>query len=329
MKSIKKLLIIRLSSLGDILLTTPLLRSIKKEYPSAQIDFLIRNAYKECVEHNPYISELLIYTNDKDTQKGLAQKLINSEYDFVIDLQNNLRSKKLTGSFKCPVYRFSKRSIEKFLLVNFKINLLKDAPSIPERYAKSFPGFELDNEGLEIFLPKEFSTSEKKEDRIIGFCPGSRHFTKMWPKEFYIELGRKLTEKGYAVHLIGGQSDIDICKEISFAIHGAVDLSNQNNLYLTAAEIKKCSAVVCNDSGLMHLACAVKTPVLVFFGSTVKEFGFAPYKNKNLILENNSLSCRPCSHIGRNKCPKRHFNCMNDITPQLACEKLEELLSYD
>jgi ADP-heptose:LPS heptosyltransferase len=91
--------------------------------------------------------------------------------------------------------------------------------------------------------------------------------------------------------------------------------------------MKKCKAVICNDSGLMHTACAVGTPVLTFFGSTVKEFGFTPYRNKNLILENNSLSCRPCSHIGRDKCPKNHFKCMKELTPEIVFNKLNQLLN--
>lgn len=327
MKSINKILIIRLSSLGDILLTTPLLRSLKKENPHTSIDFLIRNEYKECVELNPNVSRMFIYTNDKIEQNKINEQIKNAGYDFVIDLQNNLRSKKITSGVTCPVYRFAKKSIEKFLLVNFKINLLKNSPSIPQRYAETLPGFMPDDEGLEIYLPEKCNIQTEPVKNVIGLCPGSRHFTKMWPKEYFIELGKMLSARGMTIHLIGGKSDMEICSLLAKEIPGAVNLSNQNNLFLTAGELKKCSAVVCNDSGLMHLACAVKTPVLVFFGSTVKEFGFAPYKNKNLILENNSLSCRPCSHIGRNKCPKKHFDCMKQITPNLVCEKLEELLS--
>lgn len=327
LKSIHKLLIIRLSSLGDILLTTPLIRSIKKEYPGISIDYLVRKEYKECVEYNPNLSKVLYYTNNKPELELLADCVKKAGYGLSIDLQNNLRSQRITKAAGSPVVHFSKRSIDKFLLVNFKINRLKDAVSIPERYAAAAPGLRLDDEGLEIFGPGNRLFTEASRKDVIGFCPGSRHFTKMWPKEYYIELGKKLSSDGKTIHLIGGKSDIEICSEISSEIPGSVNLSNNNDLYKTASELKKCSAVICNDSGLMHLACAVKTPVLVFFGSTVREFGFAPYKNKNLILENNSLSCRPCSHIGRDKCPKKHFKCMKEITPSLVCEKLGLLLS--
>lgn len=328
MKYLRKLLIIRLSSLGDILLTTPLLRRIKNQYPEAEIDYVVRPEFKACLEHNPNISGLLPYKNGKDEILRLAERIKNGKYELALDLQNNYRSSELTRYANAPVYRFSKNSIKKFLLVNFKINLLKNALPIPERYSKTLPFLKSSDEGLEFYLRDEDYEKIKKETDLIALCPGARHRTKMWPKEYFIRLGKMLEQNGKKTALIGGQSDIELCEELAREIPGAENLCSQNDLYALAKGLMRCSAAVCNDSGMMHLACAVKTPVLAIFGSTVKEFGFTPYQNKSLILENNSLSCRPCSHIGRAACPKGHLECLYKITPSAAYNKLEELL-YD
>ena len=136
-----------------------------------------------------------------------------------------------------------------------------------------------------------------------------------------------LSANNFKVILFGGKNDKEICNEISNLFPKIINLCNDDDILQTAADMKKCRAIICNDSGLMHAACAVGIPVLSFFGSTVKEFGFTPYKNKNLILENISLSCRPCSHIGRKECPKSHFNCMKEITPQTAFKNINLLLN--
>lgn len=131
----------------------------------------------------------------------------------------------------------------------------------------------------------------------------------------------------FNVVLFGGKNDKDICKEIAGLLPKIINLCNDDDILQTVTDMKMCRAVVCNDSGMMHTACAAGVPVLPIFGSTVKEFGFTPYKTKNLILENNSLSCRPCSHIGRSKCPKEHFKCMLDLTPQLVFRNINFLLN--
>ncbi|HEX2867708.1 MAG TPA: glycosyltransferase family 9 protein [Ignavibacteriales bacterium] len=320
----ENILIIRLSSLGDILLATPLLRSLKNLYPERKIDFLLRSEYADVLKFNPYLNDLLFYK--KDDNSVLFEKLKSKNYDMVVDLQNNLRSRKIVKITGAPVYRFRKRSFDKFLLVKFKINRLHDAPQIPVRYASSIPGFSLDQEGLDLFLPENEAAGIKAEDNYIAFCPGSRHFTKMWPPEYFASLGKMIKNEGFNVILLGGKSDRDICRRLSMEMPGSIDMSNNDNLFQTASLMKQCRLTVCNDSGLMHTACASGTPVLAIFGSTVKEFGFTPYKNKNLILENNSLSCRPCSHIGREKCPMGHFKCMMEITPEIVLDNVKRIL---
>lgn len=322
-----KILIIRLSSLGDILLTTPFIRAIKTQFPHIKIDMLIREEYAEVIKLNPYIEKKLLFKKDEKSNIALIEQLRNNNYQLVIDLQNNLRSKKIVSSLKINSVKFDKRSFDKFLLVNFKINKLREAPPIPVRYSNTIQNFKLDEKGLDLFTDKSANAKLIGKNNLIGFCPGARHFTKRWPKEYFIELGNNLTQNGYRIVLFGGKIDSEICAELVDKISGAINLSNDDDLLQTAADMKLCKAVVCNDSGLMHTASATGTKVIAIFGSTVKEFGFAPYNCSNLILENNSLTCRPCSHIGRSACPKKHFDCMKDIKPEFIFEKLKSFLT--
>lgn len=310
--------------MGDILLTTPLVRSLKKKYPHILTDFLLREEYSDTYKYSPYINKLFTFKRDNE----IPEELKSIRFDLILDLQNNIRSAGLRKKIKSDSVRvFNKRTFDKLLLVKFKMNRLKEAKQIPVRYTEVLDNFELDEEGIELFIENKETSIIKFDKRYIGVAPGSRHFTKMWPEDYYISLGRKLNNEGYIVILFGGKDDRELCKRISEQIPGSIDLSNENDLLQTAVNMKECMALICNDSGLMHLACAVKIPVLAFFGSTVQEFGFTPFRNKNLILENDTLTCRPCSHIGRENCPRKHFKCMLELTPDSAFDKLKNLIN--
>lgn len=321
-----KILIIRLSSLGDILLTTPFIRSLKNQFPKIKIDMIVREEYSDAIKLNPNLNQKFYYSRIDDENKNLLAKLSKENYNLIVDLQNNLRSKKISSSLNVKRVKFKKSSLQKVLLVNFKINLLKEAPQIPVRYAKTIPDIKLDSKGINLFTDKIPSKIISDKNNLVGFCSGARHFTKRWPKEYFIELGKMLSESGYKVVLFGGRIDKQLCEEISKEIPDSINLSNDDNLLQTTADMKMCKAMICNDSGLMHVASAVGTKVIAIFGSTVKEFGFTPYNCQNLILENNSLTCRPCSHIGRSSCPKKHFECMKEISPATVFENLKSIL---
>ncbi len=323
---LKKILIIRLSSLGDILLATPFLRSLKKQFPSLEIDMVIREEYADTIKLNSHIRKQFYFSRNDEVNKNLILNLSVENYDLVIDLQNNFRSKKITNKLKTKTVKFDKKSWDKFLLVNFKINNLKTEPQIPVRYAATITNFKLDDKGIDLISNKPESELIINKSNLIGFCPGARHFTKRWLTEYFINLGNLLSKKDYQIVLFGGKTDRGICREIVGKIPDAIDLSNNNDLLQTVSDMKQCLAVVCNDSGLMHVASATGTKVVAIFGSTVKEFGFAPYKCDNLILENNSLSCRPCSHIGKDHCPKGHFKCMKEIKPDLVFNKVTSFI---
>lgn len=314
----KNILIIRLSSLGDVLLASPVIRALRNKYPEAKIDFLVKPQYADAVQHNINLNNVFVFDD--------YSQLYKKEFDFVVDLQNNLRSKRIRKKIPGKQFVFKKPNLKKLLLVKFKKNFFNEIKSIPERYADAVPGLTLDNNGLDLYLPGGISPSVKLGTDYIGFCPGAKHFTKRWLPEYFIHLGNMLTDEDFTILLFGGEEDKILCERISAQIPGSINLSNSNNLFQTSADMKLCKAVVCNDSGLMHTACASGVPAATFFGSTVKEFGFFPYNSTSLVLENKSLNCRPCSHIGRDSCPLKHFKCMKDITPDLVYVKLHELI---
>lgn len=309
----KNILIIRLSSLGDILLTVPVLNALKKKYPEKNFFFVANKNFFDAIKFNPALSGIFEY--EKSNPAEAIEKLKSAEIDFIVDLQNNRRSKQIIGELKLPAVRYKKPNLKKFLLVNFKIDLFDEIKSVPQMYAESI-GAELQPtfEDFEFYLP-EGKTRWKADKRKICVCPGAQHFTKRYPAEYHVEFARKLIAEGFEVVLLGGKSDKEICAEIASKAPGVKDKSNDNDLFALAREMETCAVAVCNDSGLMHLASSVGVPVIAVFGSSVRQFGFAPFSPKSLLLENNSLSCRPCSHIGRKNCPKKHFKCMLELKP--------------
>lgn len=310
-----------------------MVRALKSFMPETEIDFLTKNNYSDVYKFNNRINNLIEVNGDFSNSAETAEKVAQQKYDLVIDLQNNRRSARLLAGYKGEVIRYKKENFKKFLLVQTKINLLSAAPQIPVRYAGAiaanpkFAGFKPDDEGCEIMAPA--STSEilsSPGKRFIAIAPGSQHFTKRWPAEYFGLLIEQLILRGDVPVLVGGESDREIC-DLLHREGKTLNFAGRNDLIRLARVIKDCSAIICNDSGLMHLAGAVGTPAAAIFGSTVKEFGFFPYKCKSTVIELPGLSCRPCSHIGRSSCPKEHFKCMNELTPMLVLHKLDKLMA--
>lgn len=285
-------------------------------FPNSLIDFLIRSEYKDAVLYNPNINK--VYELYRDDNSQIIEELKSNGYDQVVDLQNNLRTKRMVRKLHTLSYSFRKPNIKKFLLVKLKLNFFGEQQNIVQRYAKSIPGLVLDEHGIDLIIPQNITSQLPADQKYIGFCPGAKHFTKRWALEYFAELGKRLNQTGFTIVLLGGSSEKDLCAKLNAEINNSIDCCTDDDLFLTAANLKQCLAVISNDSGLMHVASAVKTRVVAVFGSSVKEFGFTPYGVEKLILENNSLKCRPCSHIGKNHCPKKHFKCLKEITPEFV-----------
>lgn len=334
-ENIEKILIIRLSSIGDIILTTELVRLVRKLYPDAEIDYLIQKEYAELLENNSRINNILKYDKKitmAENNRNREKYLKKNKYDLVIDLHNNIRSRYYRKGIYKNLLKLKKYRIEKFAMVHFN-NSFNEMPHVTERYynAISKLGIERDDRGLEVWLPNELAykaTENKEKSNIIGIAPGAKHFTKMFPKEKLILLFKELLliYPKHKFKIFGISSDKPISKILKEIGNDKVeDFCGELSLLETAKEIDECDVLLTNDSGLMHLAAARKVPTLAIFGSTVPQFGFSPYGNRSEIVEVD-IDCRPCTHIGRDKCPKGHFNCMNLIENKMVLEKLEGLI---
>ena len=329
----KKILIIRFSSMGDVIIASPLIRVLRAAYPKAQIDFLVKSEYADLVRFNPHLSSIVeLKTVDKDELKELKRSLCRTHYDIIFDIHNSLRSRYLLWFSGAKYTRvINKRVIRRFFLIKFKWNFYGNIISVADRYLETAKTFHISNDGqgLEIFVNEESVSTVKammgkyrleRYDLVIGLAPSARHYTKRWLPERYVELGTEIAKKFSAKLLIfGSKNEQDYCGDIAQMINAnlgstaAESFAGKLTLLETAAVLDGCSLVITNDSGIMHLAAARKKKVIAIFGSTVKEFGFFPYGTDNAVVENENLSCRPCSHIGLEKCPRNHFKCMKDI----------------
>ncbi len=318
-------LIIRLSAIGDIILTSPLVRELRAAYPHSKIDYLTKPAFKSLLLHSPYLDS--IYT---------LQDFKPEHYDYVIDFQNNMKSRKLSKGLGKKTFKYYKHNWKKFLLVHFKIDLLSHTLPVAERYKEDLKELEIndDGRGNEIFLSQEdedFANERLNSNvKTIAVCFGATHFTKRYPTERFVELMDQITAKTDAnVMLLGGNDEIDAANKIlqtASSKHRIEDFTGKTTLLQSAALLKHADVVVTNDTGLMHMASAFKKPIIAIFGSSVREFGFAPYRTPNTIIEVNGLKCRPCSHIGRKTCPKGHFKCMLKIDARKVSNTVLEYL---
>ena len=332
----KKILVIRFSSLGDVLLTTPLVKKIKLNYPEAQVHFLTKKSYSDILKNNPHITKLIISEDnlDFDGLKDLKKSVLNEKYDLILDAHNNLRTFYLTlfnGSLK-KVFR--KYSFRKFLLVKFKLNFMRNLPTISARYCGMIEG---ENPELlpEVFteentaskIEKLLNEINSKKKKLICISPSSNHFTKTYPSECYADVINKLGED-FLFILTGKGKDLkninSIISQTGTNVHNFCDKLSLTEL---AEMIKRCDLFISGDTGPMHIAEALSKKLIMIAGSSVREFGFYPQNSQSVILENNSLKCRPCSHIGRSECPLRHFKCMKEIKAEEVYSSALKLLN--
>ncbi|MBE0643339.1 MAG: lipopolysaccharide heptosyltransferase II [Bacteroidetes bacterium] len=336
---LRKILIIRLSSIGDIILTSPFLRVLKSGYPDCEVHFVTRKEYGTILEHDPHIDRLLLVdtTEGRAGLEALNLRLSQEHYDAVFDLHNNFRSRVLRNGLSSHVHRIKKRGLRRLLLITKHINIYKDIVAVPDRYIETAAryGVQSDAEGPRLYLTEDIRLSARMKLRAagidptipaIGICPGAKHFTKRWPAEHFTSLAGQLAAQGNHLLLFGGGEDHAVATAIREAAPGQIhDLTGRLTLLETAAAMEHCKALITNDSGLMHMATAMQRPVVALFGSTVREFGFFPYHSPASVLEVADLPCRPCTHIGRARCPKGHFSCMRDIAPESVREALTSL----
>ncbi|MCB0480927.1 MAG: glycosyltransferase family 9 protein [Flavobacteriales bacterium] len=314
-----KILIIRFSSIGDIVLTTPVIRMAKKQIPNAEIHFLTKSNFKSILASNPYIDKLWTIENKS---KEVIQDLKTEVFDYIVDLHHNLRTASVKRALGVSSKSFNKLNIEKWVMVNFKRNRLPDV-HIVDRYLDTLQDFKIKNdfEGLDYFIPKsdEVGLNELPKSHQNGYLAwviGGSYFTKMWPPSKVVECLRRVETP---IILLGGREDQAKGEEIRLKSGNHVfNACGKFNLNQSASLVKQAQKVLSNDTGLMHVAAAFNKPILSFWGNTIPEFGMTPYipqhPELSKIMEIKGLDCRPCSKLGYKKnCPKKHFHCMELI----------------
>lgn len=322
-----KFLVIRFSSIGDIVLTTPVVRALKQQVEEAEVHFLTKPAFAPLLENNPYLSKVhLLRENFSET----IEELRNEGFDYVIDLHHNIRTYRIKQKMKVVAFSVDKLNYAKWLMVNFKKDRLP-RKHIVDRYMETIRLFDAinDEKGLDYFLPAEMNENDKVlvadlPDKFIVYVAGAKHFTKKIPVSKAIEI---LQQIPIPIVLIGGKEDIHEAELIENEVK-IVNLCGKLTLHGSAEIIRQSAVMITPDTGMMHIAAAFQKPIVSLWGNTIPEFGMYPYTRQEIRVEMEikGLSCRPCTKIGFKSCPKKHFRCMNDIPAKEVAEKVISLI---
>jgi ADP-heptose:LPS heptosyltransferase len=329
-----KLLVIRFSSIGDIVLTTPVVRCIKRQLPGVELHYLTKAAFREVLAANPYIDRVHYLEDDLgQTIRTLEQE----QYDYVIDLHHNLRTARVKRALEARHFSFPKLNLQKWLLVNLKVNLMPDK-SIVDRYFETVRelGVRNDGQGLDYFIPEEDRISNQDIPLghwagYVGCVIGGTYSTKQLPAE---QWQRLFALTPYPVILLGGPGDRELGEQI--AAQDPVKIYNacgKFRLNESAHLVERARVIVSNDTGLMHVAAAFKRPVISLWGNTSPVMGMFPYYGFNnlsdreapqsFIVEHKKLYCHPCSKIGYKRCPQRHFRCMRELDMEVVARTID------
>lgn len=317
-----RFLIIRFSSMGDIVLTTPVVRTLSQQVPGAEIHYVTKPEYEPLLRANPYIHKIHLL---HDKIAPLCRILEEERIDYIIDLHNNIRSGSMKRRLQVPAYTFSKMNLAKWLFVNLKINLMP-CTHVVDRYMKTVSVFNVrnDRQGLDFFIPPEETSVEHllpdfTRGGFVAFVIGGTYVTKRLPAEKASEICRRLS---VPVVLLGGREEEDagrmICESAGSHV---VNLCGKTSISQSAAILEKSNLVLTNDTGLMHIAAAFRKKIGSFWGNTVPGFGMSPYlpHPASMEFQVDGLKCRPCSKLGFSRCPRGHFRCMNELdTRQVA-----------
>ena len=331
-----KILIIRFSSIGDIVLASPVLRCVKQQLPGAEVHFLTSLRFKIVTAQNPYADKFFYYHKNLPE---LILRLKNENYDHVIDLHNNIRSITIRRALKKDTHVIDKLSWEKFLLTRLNIDIMPNRHISQRSLDTVFPlGVKDDGGGLDYFIAKKDEVSERDipTGHLAGYIAiviGANHFTKRFPVHKVAELCKKTD---HPIILLGGKEDMAngdlIAATDTMKIYNAC---GKFNISESADLIKKSKLVISNDTGMLYIACAFKRPVIALWGGTSPALDVEPYyginfmrQQKKPVCENIvlNLHCQPCSRYGLDKCPLEHFHCMEKISTDLVADKIKAFL---
>ncbi|MBS1525998.1 MAG: glycosyltransferase family 9 protein [Bacteroidetes bacterium] len=309
-----KILVIRFSSMGDIIYTTPVVRCLKKQLPGAEVHFLTKPAFKYIYDNNPYVDKLLLL---KPALSESIREIKAEKYDYIIDLHNNLRTTliKLRTGIKSSTYK--KQRLRKWLSLKFNLKLVPPVHLV-ERYLQAvrFLGVKNDGQPIDYYIKAEHDLEKllppSHQDNYIAFVIGATHFTKRMPNNKTISICKQIRQP---IVLLGGKDVKDNGTEIANAVGPNVyNACGITSLDESVFLVSKAQKVLGFDTGLTHIAEAFDKPIGSIWGGTVPELlGVQPYMVKDAKVIGIELPCRPCSKFGLEKCPLGHFKCMKDI----------------
>jgi len=337
----KKILIVQTAFIGDVVLITPLIRETKNTFPSALIDVLVIPQTKDVLVNNPHIRRIITFDKRKNKLNAFIKTvriLRKQNYDLAILPHSSVPTiyLMLLSGIATRV-GFDRGHAAKYLTMKVPyvngqnwhvtqknlhlLNLFSKRQF--DIQTEIFPS-ERDKKKADSYLSK----LPQKNRPVIAIAPGSVRNTKKWPEKHYIELTRLLGNAKFNIIFIGSKDEFSLCKNIIESANvPAINLAGKTSIIESAAVIQKCDLMVCNDSAALHIANAVQTDVFAFFGPTVTDFGFFPFRKGDHVFELD-MDCRPCGSHGGKKCPSGHHKCMEDITPSHVCKIIQQEFNY-
>ncbi|KPJ52996.1 hypothetical protein AMJ39_06195 [candidate division TA06 bacterium DG_24] len=341
-KDPRKILIIRFGSLGDVVLVTPFIDAVRSRYPESSVALAVKGEYEDLFAADSRIDRLFSLGGRTSSGRGagmyyLLWQVRREGFDAAVDLQRNPRSillSALCGARSRAGVRTERAGRRR--LVQRKVRA--ELPHVVDRYRAALPqlaevatdrrprlviGDGVRQRADELLAKGGVS----EEDMLVGVAPGAGRATKRWPATKFAELGRLLVERANAgVVLVGDSDERGLADEVASAVGGrAIVTAGRTTVGELAAVLARCRVLVTNDSGPMHVATGVGTPVVAIFGATTPELGFAPLGERDIIVSR-SLECRPCSLHGSERCPVGTFECMEGIEAQEVFEKTLSLI---
>ena len=327
-------LLVRFSSIGDILLTTPLVRALARRHPEAKLVYVTKRAMAPLVADNPHVAEVVALEPDEPL-RHLARRLRALAPTHGLDLHGSIRSAGLRVLVPCRWSGYRKRKLARTLLISTKLDAYRRPTPVAERYFEAARRLDARPDGG----PPEFCLGAGATTRVAQWLaerglagatlaalgPGAAHATKRWPIAHWAALGERLGAAGYRTVVVGGPEDRGLAQQL-VAGGAAASVAGEFSLQETGALLQRARVVVSGDTGIMHMATGVGTPVVALFGPTVAQFGFFPYVAPSVVLER-ALDCRPCSATGTAACPLGHHRCLADITPADVAAAVDRLVA--
>ena len=317
-----------------MLLTTPLIRAVARRHPDAKLVYVTKRSMAPLVADHPAIADV-VSLDPQEPLRHLAERVRRHSPNLGLDLHGNVRTLLLRLQVRCVWSGFWKRKLPRGVLISTKVDWYGRIRPVPERYFEAARGLDVRPDSG----PPEFFLGAGARDRVarwlgerglagrpfVALAPGAAHATKRWPIAHWIALAARLRAAGSALVVVGGPDDRGLAGQLA-ANGGLESGAGEFSLQETGALIAQARALVSGDTGVMHMATGVGTPVVALYGPTVEQFGFFPYHARSIVMQRD-LACRPCSSSGTPACPLGHHRCLADIAPAEVAQAVERIVA--